>query len=55
MLSSVKQAGIPLRRVFVVVVVFKTVITRAQLDVDFHLLSLKGETLCCDQRKLDGV
>lgn len=51
------QAGIPLRWgvFFVVVVVFKTVLTRAQLDVDFHLLYQKGETLCCDQRKLDGV
>lgn len=49
------QAGVPLRCVWGVIVVFKTVLTRAQLDVDFHLLYEKGGTLCCDQRKLHGV
>lgn len=37
------------------VVVVTQVLNGAQLDVDFHLLYQKGETLCYDQRILDGV
>lgn len=34
---------------------FSQVLDGAGLDVDFHLLSPKGETLVFDERKSDGV
>ena len=47
------QTGIPLIwRGFLFV---SQVLDGAGLDVDFHLLSPKGETLVFDERKSDGV
>lgn len=54
MLPSAMQKGIAL--VEVVLYFFDSqVLDGAGLDVDFHLLSPKGETLVFDERKSDGV
>lgn len=52
-LPSAVQTGIPLAgRLFFFV---SQVLDGAGLDVDFHLLSPKGETLVFEERKSDGV
>lgn len=54
MLLSTMQTGIPLVRGWLFLFVSQ-VLDGAGLDVDFHLLSPKGETLVFDERKSDGV
>nr|XP_009924199.1 PREDICTED: transmembrane emp24 domain-containing protein 5-like isoform X2 [Haliaeetus albicilla] len=53
MLPSAMQTGILL--VAGVFLFVSQVLDGAGLDVDFHLLSPKGETLVFDERKSDGV
>uniref|UniRef100_A0A8C9NI01 Transmembrane p24 trafficking protein 5 n=1 Tax=Serinus canaria TaxID=9135 RepID=A0A8C9NI01_SERCA len=54
MLLSEMQTGIQLVRGWLFLFVSQ-VLDGAGLDVDFHLLSPKGETLVFDERKSDGV